>query len=101
MIIRSKNFVLKLEEILKDELPTERYNEHEKIVLNIIRKWYSNAQFFTHQTSGSTGRPKKIDISRQKIEISTKATMASIDPDGQIKSAKEKLGWEKIYYNDH
>lgn len=87
MIIRSNNFVLKLEEILKEELPTERYNEHENFVLKIIRKWHSNAQLFTHQTSGSTGRPKKIEISREKIEISTRATMSFIDPEEKIKKS--------------
>ncbi|WP_436516455.1 AMP-binding protein [Ekhidna sp. To15] len=55
--------------------------------MNIIRKWYSNAQFLTHQTSGSTGRPKKVNISREKIEISTRATMAYIDPEKSIKSS--------------
>ncbi len=87
MIIRSNNFVLKLEEILKDSLPTERYNEHENIVLNIIRKWFSNAKSFIHHSSGSTGRPKKIEISREKIEISTKATLDFIDPDNTVKSS--------------
>ncbi len=87
MIIKSKNFDLKLEEILKDELPTERYNEHEKFVLEIIRKWHSNMQFFTHQSSGSTGRPKKINISREKIEISARATMDFIDPKKRIKTS--------------
>lgn len=87
MIIRSKNFVLKLEEILKEELPTERYNEHEKFVLKIIRDWHSNASSFAHQTSGSTGRPKKINISRDKIEISSKSTLSFIDPEGKVKSA--------------
>lgn len=87
MIIRSKNFVLKLEEILKDESLTERYNEHENFVLKIIRKWCSNATFFTHQTSGSTGRPKNIEISREQIEISSRATMNFIDPEGQIKTS--------------
>ncbi|WP_462249805.1 AMP-binding protein [Ekhidna sp.] len=87
MIIRSNNFVLKLEEILKDSLPTERYNEHENIVLNIIRSWFSNAKSFTHHSSGSTGRPKKIEISREKIEISTKATLDFIDPDNAVRSS--------------
>ena len=87
MIIRSKNFVLKLEEILKDSLPTERYNVHENFVLNIIRRWHSREQFFIHQTSGSTGRPKKIKISRDKIEISTEATLSFIDAKRQIKKS--------------
>ncbi|MEP1032406.1 AMP-binding protein [Ekhidna sp.] len=87
MIIRSKNFVLKLEEILKEELPTERYNEHENIVLTIIRQWYANKQVFTHRTSGSTGRPKKINISRDKIEISARATLSFIDPENKIKTS--------------
>ncbi len=87
MIIRSNNFVLKLEEILKDKLPTERYNEHENIVLKIIREWFSPAEFFTHQTSGSTGRPKKIAISRDNIEISTKATLDAIDPNRLIRTS--------------
>ena len=87
MNIRSKNFVLKLEEILKEELPTERYNEHEKFVLKIIRNWHANTQLFTHQTSGSTGRPKKIDISRDKIEMSARATLSYIDPYDKIKTS--------------
>lgn len=87
MIIRSNNFVLKLEEILKDKLPTERYNEQEIIVLKIIREWFSNAKFFYHQTSGSTGRPKKLKIGRDKIEISTKATLDLIDPRRAIKTS--------------
>ncbi len=85
MIIKSKNFVLKLEEILKDDLPTERYNEYEKNVLRLIQSWHSSVQNFSHHTSGSTGRPKKIEISRDKIEISASATMAAIDPLGSIK----------------
>lgn len=87
MIIRSKNFILKLEEILKDNLPTERYNEHENFVLNMIRGWHSTEQSFIHQTSGSTGRPKKITISRDKIKISAKATMDFIDPTGEVTSS--------------
>ena len=87
MIIKSKNFVLKLEEILKDELPTERYNEYENFVLKIIRSWYSEAQYFHHQTSGSTGRPAKIKISREKIKISTVATMNAIDPHKSMKTS--------------
>lgn len=85
MIIKAKNFVLKLEEILKEDLPTERYNEYEKNVLGLIQSWKSSIHDFTHHTSGSTGRPKKIEISRDKIEISARATMRAIDPKGSIK----------------
>ena len=85
MIVSSKNFVLKLEEILKDDLPTERYNESENIVLELIQRWHSGQKQFTHYTSGSTGRPKKISISREKIEISAESTLSTIDPDGKIK----------------
>lgn len=87
MIIKSQNFVLKLEEILKEDLPTERYNELEKFVLNLIRSWHSGQKSFTHQTSGSTGRPKKIEISRDKIELSAKATLSFVDPAKKLKSS--------------
>lgn len=87
MIVNSKNFVLKLEEILIDDLPTERYNESENIVLELIRSWHSGQKYFTHYTSGSTGRPKKIVISREKIQISAKSTLSAIDPNSKIKNA--------------
>ena len=87
MIVTSKNFDLKLEEILIDNLPTEKYNESENIVLELIRKWHSGQKYFTHYTSGSTGRPKKIIISREKIELSAKSTLAFIDPNNDIKSS--------------
>ncbi len=78
MIINSKNFRLKLEEILKEELPTETYNDTEKNVLNIVRNWYSDTNQFQHQTSGSTGIAKQIVLSRKKIEYSAQATMSFI-----------------------
>lgn len=84
MIVTSKNFVLKLEEILIDDLPTERYNDSENIVLELIRTWHSGKKKFTHYTSGSTGRPKKIVISREQIEISAKSTLSFIDPSNEI-----------------
>jgi len=87
VIVTSKNFVLKLEEILKDNLPTERYNEHENIVLGMIRDWHSEQKNFTHYTSGSTGRPKKVKISREKIELSAKSTLEYIDADNEIKTS--------------
>ncbi|MEO9484662.1 MAG: AMP-binding protein [Ekhidna sp.] len=55
--------------------------------MNIIRRWHSSEQYFTHQTSGSTGTPKKIKISRSKIVSSAKATLSSIDPENQIKTS--------------
>lgn len=86
MIIKSKNFELKLEEILKDDLPTERYNEWENIVINLIKKWYDSTLDVTYYTSGSTGKPKKLSISKSKIEMSAKATMDHLDPKGAFKT---------------
>ncbi|SNS71314.1 O-succinylbenzoic acid--CoA ligase [Ekhidna lutea] len=87
MIIKSKKFVLKLEEILKEGLPTEKYNEFEKFVLELVKKWHNGDSFFVHHTSGSTGKPKAIKISREKIEYSARATMEYIDPNRQIRSS--------------
>ena len=87
MIVTSKNFALKLEEILEDDLPTEIYNETENYVLKTIRQWHSNQHFFSHHTSGSTGSPKKIKISRDKISISARATMRYIDPKQALRSS--------------
>ena len=86
MIVTSNNFELKLEEIEKD-LPTKKYHEHENIVLNLISGWFSKQKYFQHQTSGSTGRPKKIEISREQIEISARATMDFLDPEGSIRTS--------------
>ncbi|WP_420578412.1 AMP-binding protein [Ekhidna sp.] len=55
--------------------------------MELIRKWHSGQKYFTHYTSGSTGRPKKIIISREKIELSVKSTLAFIDPKNAIKSS--------------
>ncbi|MEQ9007823.1 MAG: AMP-binding protein [Ekhidna sp.] len=55
--------------------------------MKLIHSWHSGQQSFTHQTSGSTGRPKKIEISREKIELSARATLAFIDPKGMIKTS--------------
>lgn len=87
MIIKSQNFRLKLEEILEDDLPTERYNHSEKHAIALVRRWYDNASHFTHYTSGSTGTPQAIQISRDKITSSSKATISFIDPENQIKSS--------------
>ena len=87
MIVRSKNFRLKLAEILKDELPLDSYNETEVATLKLIQSWYGNKASFTHQTSGSTGFPKAIEISRDKVLMSAKATLSAIDPDGKIKTS--------------
>lgn len=84
MIIYSKNFCLKLEEILKEELPTETYNDTEKNVLKIVRNWHSDKSHFSHQTSGSTGVPKQIEISREKIKYSSQATMSFIGSKANI-----------------
>ncbi len=81
MIVISKNFRLKLEEIIKDPLPTNAYNDTEKNVLKLIHQWYNGPNEFDHTTSGSTGAPKKIKISKEKITISAQATMSFIDPE--------------------
>ncbi|WP_370087059.1 AMP-binding protein [Ekhidna sp.] len=87
MIIYSKNFRLKLEEILKEELPTETYNDTEKNVLKIVRNWHSDKSYFFHQTSGSTGAPKQIEISREKIKYSSQATMSFIGSKATINNS--------------
>ena len=85
MIVTSDNFRLKLEEILIDNLSTKGFNDIEENVLKLIREWYSGKTQFQHATSGSTGIPKNISISKAKIELSSRATMLFIDPNGKIK----------------
>lgn len=87
MIIRSKNFRLKLEEILEDKFSSESYNESEKYALKLIQKWNSNDDIFQHQSSGSTGVPKTIEISREQIIISAQSTIDFIDPDRILKES--------------
>ena len=87
MIVTSNNFCLKLEEILKESLPTKGYNDTEKNVLKLIRGWFGGVKTFTHSTSGSTGAPKEVKISKEKIVLSAKSTMSFIDPNNEIRSA--------------
>ncbi len=87
MIVTSNNFSLKLEEILKESLPTKGYNDTEKNVLKLIRKWHNGIKNFTHTTSGSTGTPKKIKIPREKIILSAKSTMSYIDPNDKVRNS--------------
>lgn len=86
MIIQSKNFSLKLEEILIDEIPHLHFNQTEKNVIRLVKDWFNGKECFKFNTSGSTGKPKEIDIQRDKIIYSTNATFNFIDPDDHIKS---------------
>lgn len=87
MIVRSKNFELKLEEITKEKIIHLVKNESESKVLELIRKWRDGTDAFEFNTSGSTGNPKKILISREKITYSVRATFEFIDPEKNISSA--------------
>ncbi|MEO1255873.1 MAG: AMP-binding protein [Bacteroidota bacterium] len=87
MIVISKNFRLKLEEILKGDLPAKAYNDTEKNVLKLIRLWFSDSQTFEHTTSGSTGKPKVIMVDKEKIKTSANATMEYIDPEGALRKS--------------
>ena len=82
MIIQSKNFRLKLDEILKEDYPASSLNETELNVIGLVKKWVSGEKSFDFTTSGSTGIPKTITISRDKIELSATNTIKFLDPTG-------------------
>lgn len=82
MIIQSKNFRLKLDEILKEDYPASSLNETELNVIGLVKKWVSGEKSFDFTTSGSTGIPKTITISRDKIELSATNTIKFLDPSG-------------------
>ena len=86
MIIQSKNFSLKLEEILKDDIPHSLFNQTERNVIKLVKDWFSGKECFRFNTSGSTGEPKEIDIQRDKIIYSANSTFNFIDPTKQIKT---------------
>ncbi|NQZ75678.1 MAG: AMP-binding protein [Ekhidna sp.] len=87
MNIKSKNFDLKIDEILKDDLDKTIFNDFEKKVISITKSWHSGKQSFVHMTSGSTGSPKRIKIKRSKIILSADATFDFIDPRRETKSS--------------
>ena len=86
MIVRSKNFELKLEEITQEKIIRVTKNDTEKKTLELINLWRKGIPAFHFKTSGSTGEPKTITIDREKIEYSTRATFQFIDVNNQIKN---------------
>jgi len=57
----------------------------ESAVFSFIADWFSNKQQFVQETSGSTGTPKKINLSREQLLSSAKATLhfLSVKPGGK------------------
>lgn len=86
MIIHSKNFSLKLEEILKVEISALIINETEKKVIKLIKQWINNDQLFHFPTSGSTGKPKIISVPRDKIIYSTNATFDALSKEKVLRT---------------
>ncbi len=52
--------------------------EFEKATLLFIKRWLNGQQHFTLQTSGSTGTPKKIEVSREQLIASARATLQAL-----------------------
>lgn len=53
-------------------------SDFEKASLDFIHRWLNNQQTFVLQTSGSTGAPKKIEVKRDQLIASAKATIKAI-----------------------
>ena len=48
--------------------------EYIKEIILFLRQWWSNSEFIIAQTSGSTGKPKSIQLKKNSMRISAKAT---------------------------
>ena len=87
VIITFDSFKTKTNEICLNKISDQKLFPHERIVIRIVEDWVKAEKKFTFKTSGSTGRPKTIDLEREKIEWSCRATMAKIDPAGHFKTS--------------
>ncbi len=86
------NIVFKNEKLTIDEIRTGKsfkniYEDHESLVINIVKKWHSEEDYMEFLTSGSTGVSKVIKLAKSKMRYSAEVTMGHLDPNKQIKQA--------------
>lgn len=87
MLIQLEKSKLKLDEIQQGEISLNDYAPHEQKVIRLVKMWTSDLDVFSFHTSGSTGKPKNIKITRSQVTYSCHATMQSIDPEHEFRSA--------------
>ena len=87
MVIQFEKCELKLDDIHKEEISSEKFAPHERTVIYHIKNWIGKVKFFQFNTSGSTGKPKTISIPRKKIEYSSSSTLERLDPDNNFTSS--------------
>lgn len=51
----------------------------EYALIDFMKNWWSDQQFFTFQTSGSTGNPKNIQLSRELLIYSARQTLTALN----------------------
>lgn len=71
LIIQNKEY--NKAEILAIEIDAIK-QEYIKEIILFLRQWWSNSDFIVAQTSGSTGKPKSIQLKKNSMRISGKAT---------------------------
>lgn len=55
--------------------------EEEKFLVEFLKKWFSEDQWFEFQTSGSTGTPKSIRLHRDTLLYSARQTLQALELD--------------------